>query len=233
MAASSSLLKLSLGTLRDEGIRKRHQSVTMANMERKRSARRLCRLSSGDSAISSAAVPSAVATPLSPTRVSGALMERISSIEGTISSVIEETTTVFDWAAEAARISESHADSATRSAAASAGAGTQAAPSPSPPCTYSVKNLSLWVKSTHEEKLRVISAFKANRVYSSVMMANCALSDVEGAAWGRVLACNTTSERLLKIEVRWLPTQPLTITCVGDDLWCTRLSRRYSHEPQS
>lgn len=133
-------------------------------------------------------------------------MERISSIEGAIASVVEEVTTVVDWEAEAARIAASSAESNTESDGDGAAAGavtpgaptalSPTAPSPSPPGTiYSVKNLSLWVKATHEEKLRLILAFETNTVYSSVQMANCAINDALGAAWGRVLGSNTTSER--------------------------------------
>ena len=135
MEACPEMIKLGLGTLRDDGIRKRHQQITMANTEAKRIRRSSLRRSAAggeDDATglapntpwspmshssSSAASSNPSSEPGSPNRplrvksnASSALLERMSSIEGSVAAAIDEMNTVaVDWAHEARCIAQSEA----------------------------------------------------------------------------------------------------------------------------
>ena len=196
MSATPSLQKLGLGSLRDEAIRKRHQEVTMAAAERKREARRK-QLQLGEtppstpSASTSAATPRSerpAPTPTPPRRVSNALLGRINSLESVVGAVAEEALATVDWAEEARRIAASDTSSAPPLAGMPAAASTSSTSSDS--SSYSLLGNGPWLKATEEEKRAVIDAFATNRSLSTVVMANCALSDALGVRWGRSLQTN-------------------------------------------
>jgi uncharacterized membrane protein YgcG len=129
MEATPTLLKLGLGQLRDDGARKRHQQLTMANTEAKRRRRQQQQQQSqrssggdgdgdsGDGGEGGGGGGARGAPPLSragtlgersspcgggglsraPSRnLSGALLQRVASIEGVVSSAIEDKVTSID-----------------------------------------------------------------------------------------------------------------------------------------
>ena len=186
MQSNRGLIKLGLGSLRDDGARKRHQQVTMANTEAKRVRRQQQQqqqqASGGDTPsplLSSKRTPSfsrGVTPGGSSGRVSSALLDRVASIESVVSGAIDEHLTTIDWSEEARRI------------AASEGCETGG----DDKGTYSMTGNSQWLRATEDEKGLLIGAFGSNTHFTNVSFANSALGDSLGAIWGRVLAENQT-----------------------------------------
>ena len=174
------MIKLGLGTLRDDGIRKRHQQITMANTEAKRIRRSSLRRSAAggeDDATglapntpwspmshssSSAASSNPSSEPGSPNRplrvksnASSALLERMSSIEGSVAAAIDEMNTVaVDWAHEARCIAQSEARPALvgarelPNAAAAAGGGSSGGGA----AYYSLSGSMAWLATDDERR---------------------------------------------------------------------------------
>ena len=224
MEACPEMIKLGLGTLRDDGIRKRHQQITMANTEAKRIRRSSLRRSAAggeDDATglapntpwspmshssSSAASSNPSSEPGSPNRplrvksnASSALLERMSSIEGSVAAAIDEMNTVaVDWAHEARCIaqSEAHPEPALvgarelPNAAAAAGGGGGSGGGGA--AYYSLSGSMAWLKATDDERRGVIEALATNTTIATLNLANCNISDGLGAAFGDVLRANST-----------------------------------------
>ena len=191
MEATQSLCNLRLGTLRDDGVRKRHQALTMANTEAKRLRRQS---EGGDSCTYSSdepVSPSEARAPSVPVRtprsVSKALLDRVSSIEAAVSSRIEDVTTIVDWVEEARRI-------ATSSLSLGSGVGGQAANTDT--TTYTMTGNAHWLRATDEERRAVIGSFASNVTVRTMIMANAGISDGLAVALGQMLAHNSTITRL-------------------------------------
>lgn len=206
MAARTTIVRLGLGQLRDDGARKRHQQVTMANTE----AKRLRRVKEQRASQSAADGEGTFSTPKRTTsfsragsssvggtgggsgdgssvgggptsrRVSGALLDRVASIESAVSAQVEEKLTIVDWAEEARLI------------AASAPCSSLVGASAEHTSTYTMTGNSHWLKATESERRGVVGAFASNTSVTSVAFANSAVGDALGALWGDVLLKNTS-----------------------------------------
>ena len=188
MAERTTIVRLGLGQLRDDGARKQHQKVTMANTEAKRLRRVREQQRWASEAEGATTPPLTKRTPSfgSPgggsggsggRRVSGSLVDRVSSIE----SAMEEIMSTTDWAAEARMITASEPCSSL------AGASADHA------MTYTMTGNSHWSRgATEEEKRGVVMAFASNTSIECVAFANAAVGDALGALWGEALLSNTS-----------------------------------------
>ena len=210
MEASPTLGTLRMGTLRDDQLRKRHQSITMAKTEAQR-LRRKSELGGGGgdggggSSTFAAASPPLRHSQASSTesfrtpRVSDSLRDRLSSIEGTVSTVLDQTITTIDWSAEADKIARSEAGTVGAAAAAAAAAAATSGLSPASATSvaadgegYVLTGNTHWLRAKEEERRQVVGAFERNTSVRFVSLANSGVSDADAALWGQVLSRNTT-----------------------------------------
>lgn len=212
MESTPSLLKLGLGTLRDDGLLKRLEAATMTNRDRVRQ-RRLARGEHGDEP-PPAWLPlweaknnidkAAIAGGKAPRRKKAeAIASKATAINGNVERTLGAMKAV-DWAEEARRIAASEPPQFGQVATGEGSPKTTCAPN----STYWITGDGTWLRATAEERRGVVAAFALNTTITSAGFANAAIDDSLGALWGEVLQRNRTLTSL-NLESNTLQTESI------------------------
>ena len=213
MERTPTLTKLKLGQVRDDAQRRRHQELTMTNMEHARKAR-----------VSQTTAAVRRASFTAPKMLSAEMRSKTQKIAGVVEKVLATQGALCDWVEEAERIAsnepprydarkletaprgscgdedDSGAAQTTDAAAAAAAAGGANGVLPDDGASYVMTGSVHWQRASEAKRAGVVDAFRTNTALRRVQMSDCMIGEALAAKWAAVLASPSSGLTSLNLE---------------------------------
>ena len=223
MESTPSLIKLGVGTIRDDLLLKRLEAATMHNKDLVRQKR----IAAGGDEPEPAwvalweaktnAAKGAVAKGAAPRKntMSSGLASKAAVVNANVATTHGAMKST-DWLEEARRLRANEApqfgggttgDTSPQGKSPGAAAGENGA-------SYVLTGDGAWLRSKDDQKLAIVGAFAANTSIKTAGFANCAIGEELGALWGEVLQRNRTLTSL-SLESNTLQTESIEAIAIA------------------
>ena len=228
MEGTPSLLKLGLGSIRDDLLNKRLQAATMHNKDLVRQARVKdkavetepawvaaweARSNTGKAALAASGGASSAARQKNKgSPISEGLAGKAAAIDANVGRALGNMRAV-DWMEEARRIRSNEPPQYGQGASGDSGKVAELTNSPSlgseGSVSYSLTGNGSWLRAKDDERYDVIAAFGTNTSIDTVIFASANVDETLGVLWGQVLERNRTITSL-NLESNTLQTESIT-----------------------